>query len=190
MSEVTYTQEQFDAILQKEADKRVTDALGTAKTKWEEQKKLDMESERTNLKTELEANAKLSAEELAKKEFEDKMGELTQKEISIKRKENLLQAYDEFSKAEIPKSHYEKLVGMMVSEDENATLTNVKNFIETFNVTKTDIETKIKTEMSKINSPDKGGNESTTKAEFDKMRYSEKVKFKTEHPDAYKGFMG
>lgn len=55
----TYTQAEFDAMLQSETDKRVTEALKTAQSKWESEYQTKLENE----KSEAVKLAKMSAEE-------------------------------------------------------------------------------------------------------------------------------
>ena len=114
------------------------------------------------------------------------MKTITVKESEIQRKANTLDAKDMLTNASIPKSHYEKFINLLVSDDTESTKVNVQNFINAFNETKTEIETKIKTELSKIPPPITGvGDKEVTKADFNKMGYSEKLKLKAEKPELY-----
>lgn len=191
-----YTQEQIDAMLadakkglfsEEELQRRVTaetdrrvetgiqKGLETQKKKWEE---------------EFSQRAKLTAEELAKKEIEEKERTLTAREKDILKRANELEAKSMLANAEIPKSNYEKFIGLLISDDAEATKSNVQNFIDAFNATKTDIETKVKSDLQKIPKPNQGSGDSVlTKAEFDKLSYSEKMKVKLEKPELFKEFM-
>jgi hypothetical protein len=191
-----YTQEQLDAMIaeakkglfsEEELTKRVTaevdrrvetgiqKGLETQKQKWER---------------ELAEKAKMTAEEIAQKDYEEKLSGLTQKEREIKRKANELDAKSKLADANIPKSHYDKFISVLVSDDETATNTNVENFIAMFNETKVDIETRVKSEITKMPAPQQGGSPAgVTKTDFDKMPYSEKLKFKQSNPELYAKFM-
>lgn len=174
-----FTEDELTRRVTSEVDRRVESGiqkgLETQKAKWE---------------TELTEKAKLSAEEIARKELDEQRQSLTAKEKEILRKANLIDAKDMLSSAEIPKAQYEKIITMLVSEDEESTKANVQNFIDVFNTTKTEIETKIKTEFSKIPNPEQGKGElPKTKADFDKMSYLEKQNLKKDNPELFAQFM-
>lgn len=195
-----YTQEQLDAIIAEaiaeatkgmytetdlerkvtaEVDRRVESGiqkgLETQKKKWQE---------------EFEKKATMTAEELAQKKLEEQMKEITGKESEIKRKSNLLDAKDMLASADIPKTHYEKMLEVLVNENEELTKQNITNFIEVFNATKTEIETKVKSEFSNVKPPGStGSSDVVTKEVFNKMGYAEKVKFKQESPELYAEFI-
>lgn len=174
-----FTEEDLTKRVTAEVDRRVESGiqkgLETNKSKWEQ---------------EIAERAKLSAEELAKKDFEEKQAHLTAKEREIQKKANKIDAKDMLSEANVPKSHYDKFIDMLVSDDPEVTKTNVQNFVDLFNSTKTEIETSIKSKLSNIPNPKQGdGDKAVTKADFIKMGYAEKIKFKTDHPDLYKEFI-
>lgn len=174
-----YTEEDMIKKVTSEVDRRVETGiqkgLETQKQKWER---------------ELSERAKLSAEELARKDFEEQLQTVTKKEREIQKKANMLDAKDMLSDAQIPKAQYDKIIGMLVSDDSDTTKANVQNFIDMFTNTKVEIETKVKSEFTKIPSPKTGtGNETLTKDDFIKMSYSEKLKLKTSNPDLYKDFI-
>lgn len=196
MEEIKLTQEQLDNMIaeakkglfdETELTKRVTaevdrrvetgiqKGLETQKSKWEK---------------EFAEKATLSAEELAKKEFEEKVKGLSQKEKDIMKKSNELEAKSKLAEANIPKSHYEKFISVLVSDDETVTNANVDNFIAMFNETKLDIETKLKSEGTKIVPPTQGkGTGVVSKQDFDKMGYADKLKFKQTNPELYAKFI-
>ncbi len=190
-----YTQEQIDAMIAEakkglfgedeltrrvtsEVDRRVETGiqkgLETHKSKWEE---------------EFKRKQTLTAEELASQKMKEMQETLTTKEKEINRKANLTDAKDMLASAGVPKSQYEKVVSMLVNEDSESTKANVQSFIETFTSLKTDLETQIKTEFTKVPPPSQGDNKPITKADFDKMGYAEKIKFKQTNPEQYKEFM-
>lgn len=171
-----FTEEDLTKRVTSEVDRRVETGiqkgLETQKKKWEQ---------------ELAEKAKMSAEELAKKELEDKFKTVEQKEVEIRRKANLIDAKDLLSEAQIPKSHYDKFIGVLVSDDADMTKANIQNFIDMFNSTKVEIETKVKSEYGKIPQPKQGnGDTPITKDTFNKMPYSEKLKLKQSNPELYR----
>ena len=174
-----FTQEELEKRVTSEVDRRVESGiqkgLETQKKKWEQ---------------EFAERAKLSAEELAKKDLEEKLKSIAEREREISRKANQLEAKSMLSEADIPKSHYENFIGMLVTDDAEATKSNVQNFINMFNATKNDIETKVKSEYANVKKPKTGnGNGTITKEEFNKMGYADKLKFKQENPELYKEFI-
>lgn len=174
-----FTEEDLQKRVTSEVDRRVETGiqkgLETYKSKWQK---------------ELEDKANMTAEELARKQLESQMAELNNREKEIKKKSNQLNAKDLLANAEIPKTQYEKVIDLLVSDDEELTKTNVQNFVEMFNSTKTEIETKIKTELSKITPPAGGnGEQPVTKEAFTKMSYADKLKFKQDNPELYSQFI-
>lgn len=175
-----FTPDDLEKKVTAEVDRRVESGiqkgLETYKSKWE---------------GEFTEKAKLSAEELAKKELEKLQGDLTAKEKEIARRSNLLDAKDLLSNADISKAHYEKFINVLVDDNADNTLANVNNFITVFQETKTDLETKIKSELSQITSPKTGNGEQViTLQDFKSMEYGEKMKFKESNPEIFKEFMG
>lgn len=174
-----FTEEDLHKKVTAEVDRRVDSGIQKG-----------LETQRKKWETDFAERAKLSAEELAKKEFDEKFQGLAVKEKETLRKANQLTARELLTDAQIPKSYYDKFIGVLVSEDEVATQTNVQNFIDVFNLTKTDIETKIRSDMSKIPPPNTGnGDKVITKADFNKMGYADKIKFKQTNPEMYKEFI-
>lgn len=173
-----FTEEDLQKKITSEVDRRVESGiqkgLETKKQKWER---------------EYSERAKLTAEELAQKQLEEKMQELSGKEKEISKKANQIEARNILSEANIPKAHYEKFIDLLVNDDAETTTSNVQNFVDVFNSTKDDITNQIKSEFSNVPKPKTGANGTLTKDDFDKMGYGEKIKFKTENPDLYKEFM-
>lgn len=174
-----FTEEDLTKKVTAEVDRRVESGiqkgLETQKKKWEE---------------DLASKAKMTAEEIAQKQFEEKLKEVSAKEAEIKRKANLIDAKDMLSEASIPKAQYEKLIDILVSDDNDSTKSRVQNFIDVFNNTKLEIETQVKSTLSNVTSPTQGnGDKVITKSDFIKMPYGEKLKLKQTNPELYKEFM-
>ena len=174
-----FTEDEFNKKLTAEVDRRVESGiqkgLETQKQKWQR---------------EFEERAKLTAEEIAQKHLEEKTQELTAKEREIAKRANRLEAKELLSGAEIPKAHYDKFLDVLISDDADVTTQNVNNFVEMFNSTKKEIETRLKTEMSKVRNPKQGESEKQmSKAEFNKLPYAKKVEMKRDTPELWKQFM-
>ena len=169
-----FTQEELEKKIQQESDRRVNTALEKKKPEWE---------------AEYQRKQNMTAEQLAEEKMKTERETLIVKEREINRKSNLTDAKDMLTTAGIPKSQYGKIVDMLVSEDAETTKANVQNFIDTFSAMKTEIETKVKEDISKIPPPNQGQNKPTTKADFDKLGFAEKVAFKQSNPELYKEFM-
>lgn len=190
-----YTQEQIDKMIADSKKGLLTEEDVERKVTSEVDRRVQtgiqkgIETQREKWEREFSERAKLSAEELAKKDFESKLSELTAKEKEVIKKANKTDAKDFLTEAGIPKAHYDKFLDMLVTDDADTTKSNVDNFVSMFNTTKLDIETKLKSEMTKITPPSGGDNKTVSKTDFDKMTYSEKVAFKLAQPEMYKQFM-
>lgn len=173
-----FSKEDLEKEVTRETDRRVESGiqkgLETQKEKWAR---------------ELQEKANLSAEEIARKEVDERSKTLTSKEVELKKKENRLSAKEMLTEASIPKDKYDKVIAMLVSDDEEATKANVQAFIDVFVSTKAEVETQVKSEYSKVPPPKTGGNGTLTKADFNKMSYSEKLALKTNKPELYKEFI-
>lgn len=174
-----FNEEDLNKKVTSEVDRRVESGiqkgLETQKQKWER---------------EFAERAKLTAEELALKDYEDKFKTITSKEQDIKRRANKIEAREMLSEAQIPKAQYDNFMNILVSDDEDVTKNNVQAFIDMFDKTKTEIETRVKTELSKVPPPSVGsGDKATTKQDFDKMGYADKIAFKQKNPELYKEFI-
>lgn len=181
-----YTDEQIRDMLQRESDRRVTEALKKAEAKFSEQ----LNSAKTDWERENLEKAKLTAEELAKKELEQKMSEVSKREAEISKRTNHINALELLAEAKISKEHYTDMLELMVSDNADVTTTNVNRFITMFNKTKNDLETTIRTEMTKVPPPKTGsGSTELTKQAFDKMGYAQKLELKNTNPDLYKSFI-
>lgn len=169
-----FTQDDLEKKVQSETDRRVNSALEKKKPEWE---------------AEYTRTQNLSAEQIAAEKMKEAQDNLTTKEKEINRKANLTDAKDMLTSAGIPKAQYDKVVGMLVSDDAEVTKANVQNFIDTFSALKTDIETQVKADISKVPPPDQSKNRPVTKADFDKLSFADKVAFRQTRPELYKEFI-
>ena len=101
-----------------------------------------------------------------------------------------MEAKDKLSTASIPKSHYEKFINVLISDDEESTNTNVQSFIDMFNQTKSEIETEVTKKFVNVPQPNLGnGDKVVTKESFNKMGYMDKMAFKQSNPEQYSKFI-
>lgn len=171
-----FTEEELERRVTSEVDRRVESGIQKG-----------LETHREKWKAEFESKAKMTASELADLELKGKLAELESRELEIAKKANLIEAKDKLTGADIPKEQYEKFIGILVTDDTDATTNNVDNFIENYNATKSEIESKIKKQMSNIPAPGIGGSDDTkiTKAKFESMTYMERLDLKKEDKDLY-----
>ena len=116
----TYTEEEVQKLLQSESDKRVTEALKTAKKGFEEEQKKREEE----LRSELERQAKLSASEKEKEERERKDKELQDTKEELRRVYLEQNTVQKLTEENIPITFKNFLMG----SDEKDTEENIKNF--------------------------------------------------------------
>lgn len=172
-----YTKEDLDREVTREVDRRVESGIQkgieTHRSKWEE---------------EFSKKASMTAEELANEKLNEQMKELEERENEILVRANTLDAKDKLAEAGLSKDHYEKFIGMLVTDDVETTHENVDNFINTFNETKSDLESNIKKQYADV-LPPKGntgkGSKSITKEQFDSMSYLDKLELKNKDEDLY-----
>lgn len=120
IKELTLTQEELEKKLQSEADRRVTEALKTAKSKWQEEYDAKLEKERK----EAERLATLSAEEKEQEILKQKEEEIAQREQALRRKELQLDAIQILEEEKLPI----KFVDMLLGQDAESTQANIKSF--------------------------------------------------------------
>ena len=168
-SEKTFTQAEVDALLQSEADKRVSAALKKAESK----------------------NAKAIAEatKLAQMSAEDKSRyELEQRELKIAEKEKqlaVLENKNEASKILADKGLDLALVDFIVAEDADTMMSNIKMLDVAFkNSVKNEVEKRLKGSTPKDNLH--GPSDVITKEQFKKMSLAEMAAIERENPTLFK----
>lgn len=201
MEKIELTQEQLDAIVaerlaetrkglftEEELNKRVTSEVDR---RVESGIQKGIETQKSKWEREFEERAKLSAEELVQKQLNEKMEEVTARERDIQKRSNRLEALQLLAEADVPKTHYEKMIGVLVSDDAETTKANITSFIDVFNATKTEVESKVKAELGHVKNPKQGTSERVIdKDAFNKMGYADKLKLKAEDPETYKKLIG
>ena len=129
----TYTEEELNARLQAEADRRVTKALQTAKEKWEQEQAVKIEQEK-----EL---AKLSEEEKAKKQLEMERQSLEKERLEFKKIKLELETTKILDERKLPT----KFAKYLIAEDNEKTLANINEFQENWQqAIQSEIESRLK----------------------------------------------
>ena len=129
----TYTEEELNAKLQAEADRRVTQALQTAKEKWEQEQAVKIEQEK-----EL---AKLSEEEKAKKQLEMERQSLEKERLEFKKIKLELETTKILDERKLPT----KFAKYLIAEDNEKTLANINEFQESWQqAIQAEIESRLK----------------------------------------------
>ena len=117
---VNMTKEELEAMLQKEGDRRVSEA----RKKMEAKLKEDMKKEIQKAQEEKERIAKLSEKEREQEELKKRQEELEEKEKELARKEILSEAREEMSNRNLPS----KFADYIVKEDTTETFEAIKEF--------------------------------------------------------------
>ena len=118
--ELRLSKEEYEKQIQAESDKRVSQALKTAKSKWESEYKEKIQKERADA----ERLAKLSAEERERELLERSKSELSEKEKTLRKRELKLAAIDILNEEKLPVSFADQLLG----EDADETHDRIKKF--------------------------------------------------------------
>lgn len=173
----TYTEEELNAKLQAEADRRVTKALQTAKEKWEQEQAVKIEQEK-----EL---AKLSEEEKAKKQLEMERQSLEKERLEFKKIKLELETTKILDERKLPT----KFAKYLIAEDNEKTLANINEFQESWQqAIQSEIESRLKGKT-----PQKNGNTEVagvTKEQFKKMGYTQRLELKNSNPELYNQLLG
>ena len=173
----TYTEEELNAKLQAEADRRVTKALQTAKEKWEQEQAVKIEQEK-----EL---AKLSEEEKAKKQLEMERQSLEKERLEFKKIKLELETTKILDERKLPT----KFAKYLIADDNEQTLANINEFQESWQqAIQSEIESRLKGKT-----PHKNGDTGVagvTKEQFKKMGYTQRLELKNSNPELYNQLLG
>lgn len=137
----TYTEKEFIA----EVDRRVTEALKTAKTKWQTEYDTKLQAE----KDEAVRLAKLSADERAKEEFKNKLTQFETERTAYQRERLVFECTKQLAAEQLPVEFAEILTGT----DADTTKANIEKFKASFAKS---VEASV-TERLKGKTPEKGG---------------------------------
>lgn len=165
-----------DLFTQEQLDRRVNAAV-------QKQLKTNAQLE-ADIRKQIEDEAKLTAEQKAQKILQD--AEAMKNEALTVR--NRVTALDKCVAAGMRKEDAEPILNILVNADEEATNKNVDLYLQQFQSMTANLQKQM---AGNIPKPNIGGNDDTvTKEVFDKMTYADKLKFKEEHPEEAKAFMG
>ena len=163
----TYTEEEVQAMLQREGDRRVSEALKKA-----ERKNADKVREAEKL-------AKMNESEKFQYELEQREKAIIEKEKALALAENR----NEASKILAEKGISLDLVDFIVAEDAETMSSNISLLEKAFkNSVKAEVEKRLGSKTPKQNLPT---DEVITKEKFDKMSLSEQMRLYKENPEIY-----
>lgn len=164
----TYTQEEVDALLQKETDRRVTSALKKAE-----------EKNRAKVR-EAEKLSAMNAQEKYAYELEQREQAIAEKERALALAENK----NEAAKILEDKGLSLQLVDFVVAEDAETMNENIKLLDKAFKASvKAEVEKRLGTSTPKKNLPP---DDVITKDSFNKMTLNEQAELYANNPELYK----
>lgn len=166
--EKTYTQEEVDALLQQETDRRVTSAL-------------KKQEEKNNRKVrEAEKLAQMNAQQRYEYELEQREKELAEKERRLTLAENAAEA----SKILGEKGLSQELVDFVVAEDAETMNSNIAKLDKAFKASvKAEVEKRLSTNTPKKNLPP---DDTITKERFNAMTLQEQAALYANNPELYR----
>lgn len=167
----TYTQEQVDEMLQKEADRRVS----AARKKFEAELRDTVDKERK----EAEKLAKMSEEEKSKFTLEEQRLKLEQREGELLQKELKLEAVKILSDKKLPIA----FVDLLVNSDAETTMKNIDVFETSFRQA---VSEAVDKQLGATKKPGKGSSSAgITSDQFMKMGYHDRNALMRTEPDLY-----
>ncbi len=122
---VQYSKEELDKLIQSEGDRRVSEALKTAKKKWETDYSARIEREREEAARISQMSEKERQEHLLK----EREKELARKEQELTRKQLQLETIKILEERKLPTRFSKWLIG----SDADSTFDNIKTFADEFN---------------------------------------------------------
>lgn len=168
----TYTQEEVNELLQREGDRRVTEAMKKAERKADARVK------------EAERLAKMNDEQKYQYELEQREKAIADKEKALALAENKAQASSILADRGIST----KLVDMVVAEDADAMMDNINLLDAAFKASvKAEVEKRLASKTPKKNLPIDG---SITREQFKAMPLSQQAQLYRDNPDLYKQLSG
>lgn len=168
----TYTEDEVQAMLQRETDKRVSEAMKKAERKTQAKIK------------EAEKLAQMNEEQKYQYELEQREKKIEAKERELALAENKASA----SAILADRGISTKLVDMVVAEDADEMMNNINTLDEAFKASvKAEVEKRLASSTPKKNLP---LNQSLTQESFRKMPLSQQAEIAKNNPDLYKQFTG
>ena len=166
----TYTQEEVDQLLQRESDRRVTEALKKAEKKKQEAIK------------EAEKLAKMNEQERMEHELKKREENILAKERELALAENKNSAIEALASRGIDVT----LAGFVLAESAEETFENIKVLETAFKASvKAEVEKRLASTM-----PKKNFNEDTTKDDFKKLTLAQQQKMLNENPELWEKVYG
>lgn len=167
---------------QAELDRRVRQASDTAREN-------AIKEMRDQIKAELEAEAKMTAEELAKKQLQKEREAIEQEKIANAKDRSTLAAERKFVSAnfDIDKPEIRALLNNLVTDNTEKTAKNVDDFLNVYNQALQEGIQKQKEELLKNAVPPSTGG--TAQKPFAQMTSAERAELKQKNPDAFKAEM-
>lgn len=176
------TEPTVQTFTQAELDRRVRQASDTARAN-------AINEMREQIRAELEAEAKMSAEELAKKQLEKEREVIEAERKANAREKNTLVAERKFvsAKFDVENEEVKSLIHNLVSDDTDKTAKNVEDFLNIYNQALQNGIQKEKEELLKnVVPPTTGG---TVQKPFAQMTSAERAELKEKNPSAFKAEM-
>ena len=172
----TYTEEEVQAMLQKETDRKTTKALETARSKWEAEYQAKLEAE----KSEAEKLAKMSEAERFESELSKQKEAFETERAQFNREKLELQTVKELSAEGLPTS----FSSYVLADSAEQIKDNIKNFKSMW---QTEIEKAVNERLQgrTPKTANKPNGDTITKEQFDKMGYAERLNLFSTDPDLY-----
>ncbi len=140
---ISLSKEEFDKKLQSEADKRVTDALKTAKAKWEKEYNEKLEREKQEAAKMSQLSEKEKQEMLLKKREE----EIAKKERTLHIQSLKLESIKILEEKKLPTS----FVNWLIGEDADDTYKNIQTFEKAFQeAVQNEVQTRLPKRIPKV----------------------------------------
>ncbi len=175
---VTMTKEEYAAALQAESDKRVTQALKTARAKWEAEVDTKINS---HLK-DYEKKAQMTPEQLAQMEIDDKLRALEEKEKEYMRKTREVEIAQKLQEKNLS-SVLTKFVYSDKMEEVEQNITTLEQLV--LGMVNEQIEQRISS-----NKPKAVSAADLNKEKFQKMNLAERNEIYQQNPELFKELMG
>ena len=172
----TYTEEELQAMLQKETDRKTTKALETAKSKWEAEYQAKLEVE----KTEAEKLAKMSEAERFNAELSKQKESFESERAQFNREKLELQTVKELSAEGLPTT----FSSYVLADSAEIIKDNIKNFKSMWQA---EIEKAVNERLQgkTPKTANKPNGDTVTKEQFNKMGYAERLSLFNANPDLY-----
>ena len=172
----TYTEEEVQAMLQKETDRKTTKALETAKSKWEAEYQAKLETE----KSEAEKLAKMSEAERFNAELLKQKESFESERAQFNREKLELQTVKELSAEGLPTT----FSSYVLADSAETIKDNIKNFKSMWQA---EMEKAVNERLQgkTPKTANKPNGDTITKDQFNKMGYSERLNLFNTDPDLY-----